>query len=551
MLEGNIHPELVQVALEKVEGFAFERFANDFLSVLEGRDFIPLGGVKDGGADGLYECGNGRSYYQFTRQENHRDKIRKTSARLIEFGRNAKTIYYFTSRLIPHVDKEEDLLSEELDVAVKIKDRKYIMSHINDSNGTIAAYTNNLAVYTKFLERVGKSDESFPSASVNDPTAYVFLQHEVINRLGDRKLIHSLTDSMLLWALSDTDPDKGIFMTAGEISERIFERFPWASKLLKSHISKRLEVLRTKTLTGREVRWHRKENKYCLPFETRKAIKAENQTDEALKIRFIEELKVMASDCFDEDDGKYQKMATLSDNVIHKIFEKQGLLLAHFLSSEEKDKAPPVVSDCIDEALETALIKNQEKEIYRDYIENIIQKVFFHSSPTQRAYLTNLSRTYVLLFTLQVEPRIIEYFSTMSASFRLYLGSDILIKALSERYLLPEDQVARNLLKMSSQAGISLYLSECVLEEIYTHIRGTYFEFLNYFADIEPYITNEIARNSQKILIRSYFYAKKDGLVKSWKAYLGQFLSYHNIDRPEGREELRKYLLSEYKLGHL
>ena len=108
----------------------------------------------------------------------------------------------------------------------------------------------------------------------------------------------------------------------------------------------------------------------------------------------------------------------------------------------------------------------------------------------------------------------------MSASFKLYLGSDILVKALSERYLPPEDQVARNLLKMSSQAGISLYLSECVLEEVYTHIRGTYFEFLNYFAHVEPYITNEIARNSSKILIRSYFYAKKEGMVRGWKEYL-------------------------------
>lgn len=388
MLSGNIHPELIQVALEKVEGFAFERFANDFLSVLEGRKFIPLGGIKDGGADGLYECGNGRSYYQFTRLENHRDKIRKTAARLVEFGRTAKTIYYFTSRLIPHVDKEEDLLSEELDVVVKIKDRRYITSHINDSNGTIAAYNNHLAIYTQFLERLGKSDESFPSASVNDPSAYVFLQHEVTNRLGDRKLIHSLTDSMLLWSLSDTDPDKGVFMTEDKISERIFERFPWASKLLKSHISQRLEVLRTKNSAGREVRWHKKDNKYCLPFETRKAIKAENQVDESLKIRFVEELKLMASDFFDGDDGEYQELAILSNNVIHKIFEKQGLLFAHFLSSEEKNEAPPVVSDCIDEALENARIQGQKREVYRDYVENVIRNVFYHGSPTQREYLT-------------------------------------------------------------------------------------------------------------------------------------------------------------------
>jgi hypothetical protein len=541
----NINPELVQIALEKVEGFDFERFANDFLSVLEGRTFVPLGGSKDGGADGLFDCDNGRSYYQFTRQENHRDKIRKTVARLIEFGRNAKSIYYLTSRLIPHIDKEEELLAEELGVVVKIRDRKYIVSHINDSNGTRAAYNNHLAVYTQFLERLNRSDESFNSTHVNDPSAYVFLQHEVTNRLGDRKLIHSLTDSMLLWALSDTDPEQGIFMTEMEIAERIYGRFPWASKLLKGHIAQRLDAMRTKDSAGREVRWYKKENKYCLPFDTRKIIKGENQIDESLKFQFIEELKLMASGLLDADDGDYQNIAMLSDSVIHKVFEKQGLLFAHFLSAEDKIDAPPVVSDCIDEALEAAKIEGQPREAYRDHIENIIRNVFYHGSPTQREYLTNLSRTYVLLFTLQVEPKIIEYFSNMSASFRLYLGSDILVKALSERYLKKEDQVARNLLKMSSEAGITLYLSESVLEEVYTHIRGTYFEFMNYFSHIEPYMTSEIARNSSKILIRSYFYAKAEAQVKGWKSYLGQFISYQNIDRPEGREELRKYLVSE------
>lgn len=134
-------------------------------------------------------------------------------------------------------------------------------------------------------------------------------------------------------------------------------------------------------------------------------------------------------------------------------------------------------------------------------------------------------------------------------SFRLYLGTDILVKALSERYLAQEDQVARNLLKMAAAAGVSMYLSQCVLEEVYTHIRATYYEFRNYFADIESHITREIARNSNKILIRSYFYAKEEGHVTRWNAYLGQFISYGNIERSEGREELRKYLMAEYGLS--
>ena len=50
-----LHPDLVQIALDRTEGSAFECFAQDFLSVLEGKDFIPVGGVGDGGADGINE----------------------------------------------------------------------------------------------------------------------------------------------------------------------------------------------------------------------------------------------------------------------------------------------------------------------------------------------------------------------------------------------------------------------------------------------------------------------------------------------------------------
>ncbi len=544
----NIHHDLVEISLEKVEGFAFEKFAQEFLCSLEGRDFIPLGGVHDGGADGIYDSGNGRSYYQITRQENHRNKVRGTVKRLKDFGRDVKTLYYFTSRLIPHIDQEEDLLTDELAVNVKIRDRKYILSHINDSIGTIAAFNNNLAVYTQFLTNVARGDTSFSSTHVTDPTAFVFLQHEVTNRLGDRKLVHSLADTMILWSLSGTDPDKRIFMNEEEISKKIFYEFPWSLKLLKGHIRKRLEVLRKKDSLGREVRWYRKEKKYCLPFETREIIKDENKVDESLKIRFIEELKLIASDLFDSDDGEYQIIAELSEKVIHRIFEKQGLLFSHFLTSNDDNEAPLVVSDCIDKVLENSPIQVDDLSKYRDYIELIIRKIFYQASPNQREYLNNLSKTYVLLFTLQAEPKIIEYFSFMSSSFQLFLGSDILVKALSERYLDEEDQVARNLIRMASASGMSLYLSECVLDEIYTHILGTYFEFINHFSEMEPYITKEIARHSNKILIRAYFYAKQEHKVRSWTSFVEQFITYKNIRSPKGKEELRKYLISEYKL---
>lgn len=419
---------------------------------------------------------------------------------------------------------------------------------MNDSIGTINAFKNHLQVYTQFLSSIARVDSSFSSSHTQDPTVFVFLQHEVTNRLGNRKLIHSLTDTMILWALSDTDPDKEILMSEEEVFGKILNFFPWAEKLLKGHVRQRLESLRKKNADGREIRWYKKVKKYCLPYETRTAISLENQHDESLKLNVLGELKFLASDLFDADDGEYQKIADYTLKVVHLIFEKQGLLFSHFLQSEEKHDPPLVVADCIDHILETESIERTKIEVYREYIETLLRGVFYHGSPNQREYLTHLSRTYVLLFSLQAEPKIIEYFSTMSASFNLFLGTDILVKAISERYLEEEDQVARNLLKIAAAAGISLYLSECVLEEIFTHIQGTYYEFNNHFSEMEQYITREIARNSSKILIRAYFYAKDAKKVRGWKEYIEQFLTYKNVQNDMGREELRKYLISEYRL---
>ena len=231
------------------------------------------------------------------------------------------------------------------------------------------------------------------------------------------------------------------------------------------------------------------------------------------------------------------------------VFERQGLILSHFITDTQENDAPLVVSDCV----ETVLTENNPPaDRFVDYvecIERIVCSVFYDSSPTQRIFLLHLARTYVLLFTLRAEPRIVEYFSSMGSSFNLFVGTDIIVKALSERYLKEGDQVVRNMLKAASSTGMKLNLSSAVLEEVYTHVRNTNYEFVYNFAEIEPRVTRDIVRHSDKILVRAYFYAKFEGQVKGWKSYIEQFISYKNINSPNGQEELKHYLASEYGLN--
>ena len=309
MTHERVHPELMEIALDKVEGFSFERFACDFLSSVEGRMFIPLGGVHDGGADGvesreLYQSSN--NFYQFTTQANHRDKIRKTIARLKKFGRLPNVLIYLTSRQVPHIDQEEELLTEELDAIIRIRDKKYIISHINDSSGTTSSYYNHLTHYTDYLGKIGHNNTAANSSYLSDPSVFVFLQHEVANRLGNRKLIHSITDTLILWALRDTDPDKNVFLTRDQVHANITAAFPWSASFINRHLNDRLEKLGTRGVQEREIRWYRKEAKYCLPYETRESIKKENAADESLRVEFLDELKLKASEYLDGDDQEYE-----------------------------------------------------------------------------------------------------------------------------------------------------------------------------------------------------------------------------------------------------
>lgn len=550
-----IDKDIFEVAIKKSDGNQFERFACDFMSALEGREFIPLGGIHDGGADGfiskeIFEAGGSSTFYQITIQSDHKSKIRKTIGRLKEFGRTTRILYYITSKTIPHIDREEDLLTDELGVIVKIRDERFISSHVNDSIGTKSAYYRNLSSNTDYLSRIGSSVVKPISEFVSDPSVFVFLQHEISNKLGNRKVMHSIMDTLILWSLKDTDPDSGIFLDESQIKISILESFPWTKSFINNQFKNRLEQLRTKSVTNREIRWYKKDKKYCLPYETRYAIKLENTHDELLHINFIQEIKDLCRDKFSLSEDLCQSIAPLVTAIIQKVFERQGLLLSSFISEVDGNlhEKELVISDCIEDVLENSSVKPCDIYNYRVYIEGLIRDMFYHSTEIQREYLLQLSKTYVLLFTLKAEPRIVDYFNAMSSKFTLFLGSDIIVKALSERYLKKEDQQCKNLLQSAAASGVNFRVSNAVLDEIYTHIRNSNFEFNNHFREVEQYITVDIARNSSKILIRAYFYAKKAGHTRGWNSFLNQFISVEKINTDIGKDELKKYLISEYSL---
>ncbi len=562
-----IDQRLVASALIAVDTANFERFAQTFYGAIQDREFVPLGGVHDGGAEGydangandldLFTDESATSFLQVSKQVTTRAKIRGTVKRLREYGRTPKVLTYVTSQEVKDIDKEERALTDELKCRIAIRDSKYIELYINSSNMTQGAFYSYLQPFISQLYSPGVSDIGKEASKHLDRTLAVFLRQEVENRKSRSTLIESVSDSLIIWSLrdSDADPRTPKLISRDEILKRIELALPTSKSFIRGVLDHRLRILSSKDAPGgRFIRAYKKTDEYSLPYETRIIVAVENADDDLLKIRVSCAFEDRLTARTNEDVDKYRSVIVETcHSALEQAFEHQGLKLAQFAVDDDVDDelfidVSAIATNLIDKLMYTGDIKS----LIRRHVVLILRGTFYTSSEVERRYLEKLSRTYILLMLLKAEPKIVDYFSKMAGSFNLYVGSDIIIRALSELYLNSESQTTLNLLKILKDAGSNLILTEITVEEVATHIRRQMYEFRNVYENNENRMTLELVEYVSRLLIRSYFYSKlapADGVKppSSWRAYIGTFCNFGDILSNRGDTELANYLIS--KLG--
>lgn len=550
---------VAEIALGRADGHSFERFAQNFWGALQGSDFVPVGGTKDGGADGfeadLFEDGTATKFLQASIQADPIPKIRRTIKRLIEVGRQPKTLFYLTNMVVPNPDQEEDRLSDELSVRFVIRDHKYIISQINSSLGTIQSYKSYIEQFASFLSEIGSARTMGVSAHLPVRSLCVFLGQELERRRGNTQILESVTDSLIIWSLEGTDPDKDIFMSRAEILEKVLSAIPAAGQFIRGELDNRLATLTAKGGSdGREVRWYKREDKFCLPFETREIVSVENIEDEKLRAEVSDEFRLRIAKRLSEDDGAI--LLETCTKVIHRTlelaFEQQGVEMSYFLNEDDvDDDVTPAISDHLRAAVVEFGISGNLGPKVAELCLPVLREALYEASDKEREYLGKMSRTYMMLFMLQNEPKVVEYFRNMSAEFILYIGADLIIRSISEYYLESDNKHTVNAINILKAAGASLILTEKTLEEVWTHIEAQDYEFTNHYMSVEPYVDMDLARQIDRILIRAYFYARLDPALRKrrpagWRGHLEQFLSYKDLHTARGKDQLRKYLITEF-----
>lgn len=562
-----ISQKLFDYLLSAATATEFEAVAKAIFGAHFGEDFLPLGGMHDGGADGalLSHVFEGETkvntFFQFsiTEEGSAQKKISDTVKALRKAGRDPKQLIYATSQRLPKQDIWQTDLFNEQGVLLQTRDAERLYSTVNGHPKTENVFREFFANEIANIAREAKQLTGPVNEFIADPTVFAYLDFELKDRFSKDVLHTKILDSLIYWTLRDTDPDKGKWLGYGEIAEGIVKIFPTAKSLLLPHLPARLADLSSKSHREERVRHHRKDGLYCLPFEMRARLAEQAVEEIDLQMEFSN--SVRARLIADRKDWLTDELAQISADLVfqtvHLYFVEQGMILAAYLSKAVDTF--PISDQIVEDQVAKAVAQSQVKQMVSPELIGECMKalrgVFYRTNDVERRYLQYLSRTAMLFMTLQAAPRLIEYFNQMGSNFRLLIGTDLLVKAISEQYLPREHKQVEPLLKASAEMGARLVLTEPVLSELFTHLHAVDLEFRNHYLPNEAYLTQEHISECNRILIRAYYYGRavKEG-PRSWEQFLNSLLNPADLRDPasvRGREQLRGLLLQRFGMQYL
>ena len=465
-----IDKEAFEYAISKIDdGNIFETFGKDFLSAFLGYEFIPVGGIKDKGVDAFQHVfqrqGNEKIIFQLSTELEYENKILNTVIKLINNKISFSKLIYVTNRKVNNAEQLVDNILEKTNIHLNIFDIRWFSTNSNSSEKTIKAYQIFVDTY---LHEYSKPGKYYIVANLaEDSRLFVFLGQQFESNREDLKLDDLLADTLILFGLEGTDPDKEVFKTENEIKESIKHYIKFDPQLLDSKISKRLHALTTKP---RKIKFHSKANAYCLPYETRVEIGERNLKDELLFNNFYDQTHTTIKKYFRDIDVQVKDIEELITKVFNKIFYRQGLEFSNFvLHGDSRSVIEQNLNDVINSAVDESIVISKNKEKVKTALHLAIRDIVYNGTNEQRKFLKSLSNTYLMMFLLQWEPKLSTYFQTLASQLKIFVDNSIIIPALSERYLAQENRRHWNLLKGAKRAGISMFINETLLDELVGH----------------------------------------------------------------------------------
>lgn len=546
----------ISLAIEQMDPTNFELWCQEVLSNDKGYTFEPTGGIHDGGQDGFMRIANELSqhYVQISTEKDTSSKIRRTIRRL-RSTRNFDRLTYVTSQIEAERDLLEAKLKQDLGVDIVIHDKRWLLiqAQLNDViKASLFAYSKDLI---DGLSKVQNTERRLNFSSRLSIVSY--LEAHVRSIPGTENFQNICLDTLIYNILIDTDPDLSLFVSANEILATIQDEHPNVLSKTESTLQDRLDFLSSKANDPR-IRKHPEDN-YALPFSVRNSFNEGNLRINGAEDAFVGGLNTrLNEEQMENVDSLRPYVISCVRDALVETFRTQAMNFAASFSSRDFDSDIRVY-EIIASIIEELDVPADLKDVVSEASSAIFRHVCYSSSEEEREYLNLLLKFFTIQFVMDGDNAVAKYFSDMAQDLRIYVGTDIIVRCLSEELVQNSSKGMTNSLNLLTSAGVRLRVTRQTLSEVFFHIRLSTHIFRTEYESWFRHAELDQVINCDRILIRSFFYAFLEPSLhtkkpRDWSDYLRNFgaaawfAKTDELTSEEYLDEFGSFLVDKYGL---
>jgi hypothetical protein len=466
--------ERLALALERIapaDWSIFERFAAEFLAVEYPSLRTTASQHGDKGRDGeLYAIDEEpRTFVQYSVAQDWRAKIRATIARLKETMPNIRALIYATNQTIgPDADDLVTEIRRKDKVSVDIRDRNwFIEREVTHAQRQVAAAELARHFVDPLLVERGVRSFAAPALSKDHAkVAFVHLALERDDATLEKGWTKSCFESLVLAALHDTSDANR--MPHEDVLHSVSELLPSG---YDTQISEQVAGA-LRRLSGRNgsVRQKRDDGSYFLSYDERSKLGARIASfalrEEVLKDQLIDAIQAVAPKR-QLSDEQWSALAEDMLRGLETVLLRRGEAFAQAVTTGQiQQVSAHEILDSVEQS--GGQIKNNVSE---EEIASAIIEVLERPSSEMREHLRRMADAYTMYAFLRQTPDVQRAVMSIFSGGEIWLDTNVILPVLAETLLDdPNNRYYTTIFRAALDAGIRLYITDGVLEEVESHL---------------------------------------------------------------------------------
>lgn len=469
----------------------FERLASSFLASEYSSLRTMASPAGDGGRDSelFTDEGEPSTAMQYSVADDWASKIRQTVERLRATFPTVSSLVYVTNQVI---GAKADALRKELRLSgtvLDVRDRSWFLDRVNiDRNREEAA--ESLA--RKFVDPLLPSrdaDRALITGLDNEDakTALLFLEMQVQDTSRSLGLTRASYDTLTLAALRDTDTAKRMNR------EAVYSR---VQSFLPSHpvAQVRMKVDASLQRLAQKAIRHRKDgDEYHLLDSEITRVSSSIARIDGLRRDFEADLLSVIENSEGLTVADRQAFVNIARRVIEVYFLRKG---EDFASAAVKSE-PHAIDGITLKSVALDIVRKDIGVKGRPPLEAllaVLNTLMSTPSDATSAYLRLLLESYTLFAFLAATPDVQKATRAMFGSGEIWLDTSVLLPVLAETAMPEGKRPFTEMFKQTRNAGLKLYVTQGVLEEVERHINRSraYSRSSNWDADV-PFLYSSYA----------------------------------------------------------